>query len=101
MQQKHPKTYQSLSTTISDDNFEGSESESEKIEGRDTNIQQEIFIRFNHSKTKDLNLPEDLDFYDDPEDIIKEFDDKKIQDELTLSDSDHDESFNSEKKMTN
>ena len=34
LQQKHPKTYESLSTTISDDNLEGSESESEKIEFR-------------------------------------------------------------------
>ena len=66
-----------------------------------TNIQQEMFIRFNHSKTKDLKLPENSDFYNDPEDIINEFDDKKIQDELILSDSDQDESFISEKKMTN
>ena len=60
-----------------------------------------MFIRFNHSKTKDLKLPEHSDFYNDPEDIINEFDDKKIQDELILSDSDQDESFISEKKMTN
>ena len=60
-----------------------------------------MFIRFNHSKTKDLKLSEDSDFYNDPEDIINEVDDKKIQDELILSDSDQDESFISEKKMTN